>query len=81
MKVQTFKAFGGPLDGLVVTEQYAGPDYIRFNSSAGVLYPFYKLGTHYISTKGAKRRGNVTVPYCPRCVLVYLPEPPPVEIT
>ena len=37
MKVQTFLAVGGPLHGDQVTEDYAGPEYHRFNSADRVV--------------------------------------------
>jgi hypothetical protein len=45
MKVPTYRCFGGPLNGFDVTEQYAGKDYIRYNSSCGSipLSPLYKI--------------------------------------
>jgi hypothetical protein len=38
MKVQTFLAIGGPLNGFKVTEQNAGDEYLRFNNSHGLSY-------------------------------------------
>jgi len=69
MKVQTFIAIGGPLDKLTVTEQYAGPDYIRFNSSVGKIFAMVvKL------SKDGQRHFNTydkTKIIVPRCVLIH----------
>mgnify|MGYP001604615338 CR=1 FL=1 len=46
MKVQTFVALGGPLNGYEVTEQYAGSDYLRYNKAfSGARYKW--MGRYY----------------------------------
>ena len=70
MKVQTFKCYGGPLDGLEVTEQYAGEDYVRYNACAG-RYPKYMEVT---LKDGSKFDRCIKGQYInPSCVLVYFP--------
>jgi hypothetical protein len=72
MKVQTFKAIGGPLNGHNVTEDYAGEDYTRFNNSGGVSYRMtYMLsGTVkiliYVRDKSGKKIIEI-----PKCVLIH----------
>lgn len=68
--VQSYLALGGPLHGLEVTEQYAGDDYIRYNSAGGASQNYKRItlpsgGRALIRIKGSYSN--------PRCVLVYFP--------
>jgi hypothetical protein len=81
MKVQTFRCYGGPLDGHEVTEQYAGDDYVRFNSASGEMWPPMVVMTNgtksfHANTKAWNRKFNLGIkPVVPKCILVYFPDP------
>lgn len=64
MKIQTFPCFGGPLDGMEVTEQYAGPDYNRYNRAARAPGEYHRI---------IKRPPRKSWRSVPKCVLVFLP--------
>lgn len=75
MKVQTFLAIGGPLDGHHVAEDYAGDEYIRFNSSSGVSYktivvPSFRGDGRPFLTYARDSKGKKIVEY-PKCVLIW----------
>lgn len=67
--IQTFLAVGGPLNGLSVTEQYAGPEYTRFNNASGIEYSYETVvlpsGRAFL-----KRTRDVIMP---KCLLIHKP--------
>lgn len=84
MTAQTFLALGGPLNGLQVTEQYAGPDYRRFNSASGERYPLVwaiqsPVRMIRVNPKSKRARDAGVQPFVPKCVLVYFREPKGIE--
>jgi hypothetical protein len=52
VKATTYPAIGGPLDGHRVTEQYAGPDYHRYNTAV-------RLNLRYSAKKCAACRKGI----------------------
>lgn len=68
MKVQTFLAIGGPLDGHQVTEDYAGDEYNRFNSSRGETYKMTNNGYGCTYERDAKGKKIIERP---KCVLIH----------
>lgn len=69
-RVQLFRCVGGPLDGHVVTEQYAGPDYTRFISSRGEV-----RHVEWCALPGGRRvpRRSAKI-QVPKNVLLFCPE-------
>lgn len=66
MKSITFPCLGGPLNGHWVSEQYAGPEYSRYNSANKITPPHQKtpLKDHF-------GRWEYYYVHQPRCVLVH----------
>ena len=61
-KVTVYPCFGGLLDGLVVTAEYAGPEYVQYNSATG---------SHWFLTKRNKETGERTFERKASAILIF----------
>ncbi len=75
IKIQTFLAIGGPLDGHTVTEDYAGDEYNRFNNAGGVSYKMkpvrYGKGPGCVGLVYVRDETGKKIIKTPACVLIH----------
>ena len=74
MKVQTFLAIGGPLNGFKVTEDYAGDEYTRYNCSGGLTYKTKLICDRNTITKHCvyeRDEKGKKIPINEKCVLIH----------
>lgn len=82
-----FLCVGGPSAGMYLTEDEAGENYYRYNSSVGEIYPeiYFRKNEKSIrvspKNKNIKRYSKYPVnPFVPKALLIYYQEPDAITI-